>query len=78
MTKNLTRYRIIAYIMDFVGILLVGFYRASHSPKITSEYPASAFVLYLGIALIIFGSAMVIYDIKKTANSKAKHQDELD
>lgn len=77
MTRHLTRYRIIAYIMDFVGIIFIGIHRAGYSPKIAASYQAPDALLYLGIALIIGGTAMVMYDMKKNTNSQAKKQDEL-
>lgn len=75
MTGNITRLRIAAYIIDFAGIVLVVFYGAGRSPKIQLAYQAPALFLYLGIALVITGMAMVFYDMKKAANSKEKHQD---
>lgn len=76
MLGRITRYRIAAYIIDVVGIILVGIYGAGHSAKIASTYHAPVTFLYLGIALIVSGSALVFYDMKKTAKSKSKQRGE--
>jgi hypothetical protein len=73
MNGQITRYKIVAYILDFIGIILVGIYGASHSRKITTFYQAPDYFMHVGIALIIAGTAIVFYDLKKNAkNYKSK------
>lgn len=78
MIGPITRYKIAAYVLDFIGIILVVFYLAGGSPKIALAYQAPVAFLYLGIALIVSGTALIFYDMKKSTASQAKQQKELD
>lgn len=76
----MTRYKIAAYIIDLIGALFIAFYgvgqrMSAEEGSFWSTTNTEPF-LYPGLVLMVIGTAMLFYGVKKTRNAQASKQAE--